>query len=218
MIEISNRIKELRKQKNITQKELAERLHVSQVAINYWENGKREPSISMLFDIAKALGVSYFELMTGIKENKNSIGSNIRLFREKMNLTQKELADLSGLTYENIKDYEECKKNASLDDLKKIAAALNINELELDNQIFYAYNDNNVYKTIIANNKIYDAKDEKINDDYIYCVGDIAVSDKNLLKEFHALNLDGKAEAIKRVSELKFVDKYTNPDFDPPFK
>lgn len=51
------RLAELRKQRGLTQGELAERMSVEQPTVQRWESGKREPSISTLQDIARALGV-----------------------------------------------------------------------------------------------------------------------------------------------------------------
>ena len=60
----SNRLKELRTGNALTQKELAAKLNVSQNAIFNWENGKREPSIDMLKQIADFFGVS-LDYLTG---------------------------------------------------------------------------------------------------------------------------------------------------------
>ena len=43
-----NRIKELRKQKKITQKELAKHLKIADSTLSYWEQGKYEPDIKSL--------------------------------------------------------------------------------------------------------------------------------------------------------------------------
>lgn len=69
---IAARIKELRKLKNMTQKQLAEHLHKSESAIRMWELGKSEPDIDTLRRIAKIFDVSLDNL---IAEN-GSITSN----------------------------------------------------------------------------------------------------------------------------------------------
>lgn len=51
-------IKNLREAKNITQKELADELHVSTVTISSWENGNKNPSIDAVRKIAIAFHVS----------------------------------------------------------------------------------------------------------------------------------------------------------------
>lgn len=52
-----NKVKELREQSNLTQKELGEKVGVSRQAINAIETGKFDPSIWLAYDLAK-----YFDL------------------------------------------------------------------------------------------------------------------------------------------------------------
>lgn len=55
-MDISDKLKQCRKQKNLTQKELAEKLHLSRKTISGWENGRGYPdikSITILSDIFK---------------------------------------------------------------------------------------------------------------------------------------------------------------------
>ena len=58
-------IAELRKQKGFTQKELAEKLMVTDKAISRWETGKGLPDTSLLKPLGEALGVSISELLSG---------------------------------------------------------------------------------------------------------------------------------------------------------
>lgn len=63
-MEIGNRIKAARKEKKLTQKALAEKLNVSTITIQNYENGRRKPNIEMINKIAEVLGVSQYKLMT----------------------------------------------------------------------------------------------------------------------------------------------------------
>lgn len=58
-------IRELRKEAGLTQKELADKLGVTDRAISKWERGLGCPDVSLLEDVAKALGVSILELLKG---------------------------------------------------------------------------------------------------------------------------------------------------------
>ncbi len=58
-------IAELRKQQGFTQKELAERLKVTDKAISRWETGKGLPDTSLLKPLAEALSVSVSDLLAG---------------------------------------------------------------------------------------------------------------------------------------------------------
>ncbi|MDL2206594.1 helix-turn-helix transcriptional regulator [Eubacteriales bacterium OttesenSCG-928-N13] len=53
-----NRVRELREQRKLTQKELGERVAVSRQAINAIETDKFDPSIWLAYDLAKLFGVS----------------------------------------------------------------------------------------------------------------------------------------------------------------
>ena len=58
-------ISEARKEQNLTQKELAEKLGVTFQAVSKWENGRGMPEISVLAPLAEALDVSVNELLCG---------------------------------------------------------------------------------------------------------------------------------------------------------
>ena len=60
-----NTIKSLREKKKMTQSELADKLNVSNKAVSKWETGRGYPDISLLESLAKALGVSVIELISG---------------------------------------------------------------------------------------------------------------------------------------------------------
>lgn len=54
----SERLKELRLEKNLSQKEVADLVHVNRVTYTNWERGKREPSFENLVNLADLLEVS----------------------------------------------------------------------------------------------------------------------------------------------------------------
>lgn len=58
-------IRNLREQKELTQEELAARIHVSAKAVSKWETGKGFPDISLLEPLARALDISVIELLSG---------------------------------------------------------------------------------------------------------------------------------------------------------
>ena len=66
---ISNLIKTKRKEKGLTQEELAEKINVTEKAISRWETGRGTPDISLLIPLSKALDISVSELLNG-KEDK----------------------------------------------------------------------------------------------------------------------------------------------------
>ena len=58
-------ITELRKEKGMTQKQLADALNVTDKAVSKWERGLSFPDISMLEPLSELLDVSIFELLAG---------------------------------------------------------------------------------------------------------------------------------------------------------
>lgn len=63
MNDLKNILSRRRKELNMTQKELAEKLNVSDKTISKWENGASYPEITLLNSIAKALDLSINELL-----------------------------------------------------------------------------------------------------------------------------------------------------------
>lgn len=63
-------IRALRKERNMTQKDLAERLHITDRAVSKWERGLCAPDISLLEPLAEALGVSILELIQGERSSR----------------------------------------------------------------------------------------------------------------------------------------------------
>lgn len=67
---IGNRISKYRKEKGLTQEELAAKLGVSSQAVSKWENDASCPDISLLPQLCRTLGISTDELLTG---NNNEV-------------------------------------------------------------------------------------------------------------------------------------------------
>ncbi len=63
-MEFNEKLQELRKQKGLTQEELAEKLYVSRTAISKWESGRGYPNIESLRAIAKFFSVTVDELLS----------------------------------------------------------------------------------------------------------------------------------------------------------
>lgn len=65
-------IAQLRKEQGLTQKELADRLNVTDKAVSKWETGKGFPDVKLLEPLAQALGVSLAELMRGKRQETDT--------------------------------------------------------------------------------------------------------------------------------------------------
>ncbi len=81
-MEFGEKLQKLRKDRGLTQEELAEALYVSRTAISKWESGRGYPSIDSLKEISKYFSVTIDDLLSGEKllsiaeqENKFNIRS-----------------------------------------------------------------------------------------------------------------------------------------------
>lgn len=63
----SDRLKQYRRDKNLTQQELADMLGVSNKTVSRWESGGGYPDIPLLVPLARALGVTVDDLLDGEK-------------------------------------------------------------------------------------------------------------------------------------------------------
>lgn len=63
-MQIGEKIRKYRKEKNMTQEEMANRLGVTAPAVNKWENGNSYPDIMMLVPIARLLDISLDTLLS----------------------------------------------------------------------------------------------------------------------------------------------------------
>ena len=97
-------ISQLRKEKNMTQKDLAEKLGVTDRAISKWENGRGMPEVSLMKPLCDVLGITINELLSAER------------------IEQKDYQEKSEFNFLNTIDYTEKKiKNNSL--LLKLIAA-----------------------------------------------------------------------------------------------
>ncbi|MDE5670526.1 MAG: helix-turn-helix domain-containing protein [Eubacterium sp.] len=75
-------IASLRKETGITQKQLAERLNVSDKTISHWERGESSPDLSMVPLIADIFDITCDELIRGERNDKASVNEPIELSEE----------------------------------------------------------------------------------------------------------------------------------------
>ena len=70
-------IRRLRENKKMTQEELAEKIYFSSKAVSKWETGQGFPDISLIEPLAKALGISVIELLSGDDVRNRNHSSNM---------------------------------------------------------------------------------------------------------------------------------------------
>lgn len=64
-MEFNEKLQELRKQKGLTQEDLAEALYVSRAAVSKWESGRGYPNIDSLKEISRFFSVTIDDLLSG---------------------------------------------------------------------------------------------------------------------------------------------------------
>lgn len=72
-IKIGKFIAELRKEQNITQLTLANKLGITDRAVSKWENGRGLPDLSLITPLCEALNISVNELLSGERIQKENI-------------------------------------------------------------------------------------------------------------------------------------------------
>lgn len=207
-------IQAIRKEKGYTQKQLAEKCGLATGTIQQYELNKREPRQEQLRKIANALDVSIDYLKTGKSSNelweeimqdvyKASIGSTIREEREKQGLTQKELANYTGLTEKVINECEENKDLPPIEIIKSIASflAVNIEKIVGDLSLYPEL------KEDMAQNPLSYARN--YSNFLEACERITKTQEKSFLEDYRKLNGLGQSEARKRVNELTEIKKYT---------
>lgn len=76
-------LRQKRNEKGMTQKELAEKLFLSESAISKWEKGKSYPDITMIPDICSVLDISEHELISGANDTEyHEMKRDARIFRK----------------------------------------------------------------------------------------------------------------------------------------
>lgn len=71
-------IVKLRKEKGFTQKELADRMHISDRTISKWERGQGCPDVSLLPNLSSLLGVHIEDILGGEMTVNDFVGGNMK--------------------------------------------------------------------------------------------------------------------------------------------
>lgn len=110
---IGKRIKKLRQEKNIKQKEIAQELSCMREVVSYYENGQRNISVTALIKLAKLFNVSS-DYLLGLSDVK-STDTNIKSICDYTGLSETAINNLHNSTQNNRELCEEiiaviCKK------------------------------------------------------------------------------------------------------------
>lgn len=76
--DIGKLICKLRKEKDMTQKQIADLMNISDKAISKWERGLGCPDVSLLPELSQILGVNIEEILSGKIEINETVGGNMK--------------------------------------------------------------------------------------------------------------------------------------------
>lgn len=200
-MELGEKIRKLRKEKGMTQKELSAKLGTTPQNLAQYENGKRNPKIETLQKIADALDVKV------IKSNDefDLVDADTSVITEK-NITLE--------TLENHPRLEKILEEYAQEYVKNSQNIVDSSPFPFDCNTFNAAD---MYSKIDFYNFLFDRIDIRtINGEEYYNlylsipdVKDEANRDLQLRTNYSKLNALGKQEAIKRIEELTQIEKYT---------
>lgn len=98
-MKIGSFLKELRKENELTQEQLAEKLNVSNRSVSRWETGKSMPDSSIMLELCDVLGISVNDLLCGEVVSMDNYNKELESNLLEM-IKQKEQADKRLLSLE----------------------------------------------------------------------------------------------------------------------
>lgn len=181
---VGERIRTIRTDKGLTQRDLAARLDVSQQSVMQWENGIRHPKTDTLKRIAEALNVSYWKL-AGDADDPNNYIPTIQDPGYVANMILNDVTALEALAEYNGKPLTPQQQKSILYDLvDRRAEQYKISSNMLLNEIYKA--------------KGTDSPIAKPSDQLL----------KEMLRIIGEMNLDGQIAALHHIRELAQIPSY----------
>lgn len=138
-------VHELRKEKQMTQKEMADKLGITDKAVSKWERGLSYPDISMLEPIAKLLDVSVMELLQGQRiENESFIKDHEKQYFERSQ-------SLPANVYITVGGDENKQMTQNAETFLNVLKERNYEGLTIDYEVIDGFDHNTVFKPSIKN-------------------------------------------------------------------
>lgn len=89
---IGENIKKYRKEKKLTQKQLADKINISEMSIRRYERGERSPTADIIVSISKALDISEISLIGDVRSDLNN--DILNYYLDKIKYTPLEYAEI----------------------------------------------------------------------------------------------------------------------------
>lgn len=143
--DFGNYFKTMRKQNNLTQKDVSDHIFVSIQSINKYEKGINYPDITILGDLANLFSVdldSLFSLENACKNDNckvqkfdiNEFASNLSFLRKYNNLSLTEVSKFIGVQYQTISKWE---KGESLPNIEQVLLCASLYKVS-PSQLYFA--------------------------------------------------------------------------------
>lgn len=244
---IGNNIRNIRKEKGLTLKQIADIMGCSPQLISQYESGKRQPKLETIKKIAVALECQVSDIDESLYINRRIpyFANALKELRTECSLTQKELAKELHVKEQNIVDWENGEREPYFHVVERIADYFGTS-------LLYLYHGNEKYKKGIDDKDIEAIAQEKAIKSAPRFIGkkdiDFSISSEPFLGStpkftgpsksieealaeaeedeleriqtaYKQLNRKGKAKAVERVEELTEISRYTkeDPPIDPFF-
>ena len=191
---IGEKIKAARQKARISQKELADRLGITNAGISQWETDKRTPKIDSMIKIADAIGVNLAELLGAEKENAERISQSANCFK----LYEKQLNEAE-------------RNNAPKQEVDEINLRLQTVKEELTADLILIKAE---HQKDLAQKRFNQTKEKKELEEYRNRkkrTEEQTVRPENkLIAIYELLNDEGRTELIKRAEEMICLRQYRN--------
>lgn len=96
----SENLKKIRKERKLSQTELAKKLSVAQSTVGMWESGKRTPKLDELHRLARALKITVNRLLGGVPGEKR-----VDIVKDEIYIDGERVSDLEAADVDGIVDY-----------------------------------------------------------------------------------------------------------------
>lgn len=195
----------LRKSQNLSQKELAKRLGVSQASVNYWEKGQRTPSIDAARTIAEYFNIDTSALLNPSlydSESTTLLGKNVEKLRKRKGYSLKDLSQLTGIPEDIIKKYETNVLTPKNNNIIRLASILDPDGSEL---LGYGPEEELPFCLFKPGENVEDISFQRVHVKENDTIRDTEI---DLINNFRELNEQGQFEANKRVAELTEIVRY----------
>ncbi|WP_245415775.1 helix-turn-helix domain-containing protein [Alteribacter populi] len=130
-MDIGERIKNLRNEKKITQKDLAHKLQVATTAVSAWERGANRPMVEKIAAMSEIFDVPFTYFFAEEMKNRNFgvflYGERLRNLRKEKGWTQLEVARKVGVSKQTYSHYEKENRRPSLEMAYKLSEVYNVN-------------------------------------------------------------------------------------------